>query len=120
MEQQYNNEPGGAGISGQQTEEKTPSGVGPFVGAAIIILLLAAGAFYFWSAKSDAVNDNPPPLILGNEEEAAGTSDSEAGLPPQQTSDSPESIESDLKAMNFNQFDSQNDASLQAFQQSTQ
>lgn len=99
----------------------SPSGTGPFVGAIIIILLMAAGAFYFWNSKSDSANNNPPPLILGNDTEAeVPSNDPASGLPQQQTSDSPESINADIQAMNFDQFNSQNDVSLQGFQQSAQ
>lgn|SRR3989338_7543499 len=99
----------------------SPSGTGPFVGAIIIILLMAVGAFYFWNSKSGSENNNPPPLILGNDTASADvSSDTASGLPPQQTSDSPESINADLEAMNLNQFNSQNDANLQGFQRSAQ
>lgn len=85
--------------------QESPSGAGPFVGAVIIILLLALGAFYFWNSKLSEVNNNPPPLILGNDSADAGaSSDLGAGLPPQGDSDTLESINADIEAMNIEQF----------------
>lgn len=103
------------------SEEQSPSGMGPFVGAAIVILLLGLGAFYFWNSELTSINDNPPPLILGNDPESAEpSSDAEAGLPPQGESDAAESIEAEIQAMDLNQFDAQIDKSLQEFGQSAQ
>lgn len=99
--------------------QESPSGAGPFVGAVIIILLLALGAFYFWNSKLSAVDNNPPPLILGNDPESAEpSSDAEAGLPPQGDSDTPESINADIQAMNLDQFSAETNSNLQGFEQS--
>lgn len=108
--------PDGAGekFSSQKT------GPGAIVGAIIIIILLALGAFYLWSARGNPA-DNPPPLILGNETaDANASSDIASGLPPQQTSDDEAAINSDIQAMNIDQFNAQNDASLQTYGTATQ
>lgn len=97
-------------------EEK--KGVGAVVGTIIIILLLAAGAFYFWGARLNG-NENPPPYILGNE--GANTdSDTQAGLPPQSTSDEPNDIYADVQAMNLEKLENENQNSTQSFSASAQ
>jgi len=105
----------------QPEKPTTRSGFGSIIGAIIIILLLAFGAFYFWGAKLNGTDTNPPPLILGNETAGAdASSDVASGLPPQQTSDDAAAINADLEAMDFTQFDAQNDASLQTYGTATQ
>ncbi|MCR4281012.1 MAG: hypothetical protein NUV88_01625 [Candidatus Kaiserbacteria bacterium] len=94
-------------------DQGSPSGTGPFVGAIIIILLMGAGAFYFWSSRSGLQNNNPPPLILGNDTDTASSSDTSSEPLPQEASGSEGSI-------NINQANSQNDAVLKGFQQSSQ
>ncbi|MDP3965367.1 MAG: hypothetical protein Q8Q13_01040 [bacterium] len=102
-------------------DPSTRSGAGSIIGAIIIILLLAAGAFYFWGAKLNGTDTNPPPLILGNETAGAdASSDVASGLPPQQTSDDEAAINADIQAMNIDQLNAQNDASLQTYGTDTQ
>lgn len=95
-------------------------GTGSIVGAIIIIILLALGALYFWGARLNQKDTNPPPLILGNETTESTVSDSTAGLPPQQTSDSAEAINADIQAMNLDALSTQTASSLQAYQAATQ
>ncbi len=87
--------------------------VGPIAGAVIVILLLIAGGLYFWGAAINAENpNNTPPLILGNDVPA---SDESAGLPEQSSSDETSAIEADLNAMNMDQFETQTEGSVSAF-----
>jgi hypothetical protein len=99
--------------------EEPKSSIGPIAGAVIVIILLVAGGLYFWGAKLNIdVQNNNIPYIPGDDAMMEDTmqmesgSDVSAGFPPQTSSDEVSSIESDFDAINFEQFDSQNEAEL--------
>ena len=97
--------------------EAPKSSVGPIAGAIIIILLLVAGGLYFWGAKLNENIDANVPYIPSDDtslqdDSATVTSDTSAGLPPQNSSDDVSSIEADANAMDMGQLNSQNEAEL--------
>jgi hypothetical protein len=103
--------------------EPPKSGVGPIAGAIVVILLLAAGGLYFYGAKLNEKNsNNVMPFIPSEEAIPSGGADSDtsSGLPPQSASDEAVEIQSDLEAMNFNEFESQTSTDVENFDSETQ
>lgn len=96
-------------------QEPQKSSVGPVAGAVIVILLLVAGGLYFWGAQLNKEQQEVP-FIPSNETSqdanANLTSDTGAGLPPQNSSDEISSIEADANAMDMSQLEAQNNAEL--------
>lgn len=105
-------------LSGNQMPPPIPephkSSIGPIAGAVIVILLLIAGGLYFWGAQLNKQQE-PLPYIPSNDvpEDAVNTTgDTDAGLPPQSSSDDVSAIEADMNAMDMTQFESQNSAEM--------
>ena len=95
------------------------SGVGPIAGAAIVVILLIAGGHYYWGLQinSAKMGVEEVPYIPNDEQtappiESAPSSDSSAGLPSQSSSDDTASIEADMKAMNMDQLNAQNQTEI--------
>jgi hypothetical protein len=104
---------------GEPKPDRKP--VGPIAGAIIVIILLVAGGLYFYGAKLNSqmqpqempyIPDDDYMMPEGSMPVSEAQSDTEAGLPPQGSSDDVSSIESDFNAMNMQQMESQNEAEL--------
>lgn len=115
---QFNTTPSNEAPTQDPPEEKTGSNTGALVGTLIIVVLVAIAAFYFWGARLNERSDNPPSYQSG--EESAGSNDTQAGLPPQTSSDSADDIYADIEAMNIQQMEAANANSSQSFEASAQ